>query len=304
MERTLTGRKIAIVGASGQLGKPALKALLSKGVHTITAIQRNESTSEFSSEVIVKRGSFEDESFLVNALQGQDAVVVIVPIPNMDLGDRFIRAAAKAKVPYILPTEFGVDTPNVENEHSMMAPKVARRRLVEELGVSSWIAVINSFWLDANVQSGLWGIDVKGRKVEMLKNADAKISTTTVSRSGEGIAVLLSLPETELAQFKNSSYYYSSFELSQRDIFEAVKRATGTKDADWDIRERDATQVIEETESKIREGDGYAEWCRLFVMFFQGFQGSNYEDKAIKLQEYGLQKENLDAVVKQAIADL
>ncbi|KAL6890513.1 hypothetical protein GGI43DRAFT_430627 [Trichoderma evansii] len=304
MQRKLTGRKIAIVGASGQLGKPTLKALLSKGVHTITAIQRNESTSEFPSEVIVKRGSFEDESFLVDALQGQDAVVVIVPIPNMDLGDRFIRAAAKARVPYILPTEFGVDTPNFENEHSMMAPKVARRRLVEELGVSSWIAVIVNFWLDANIQSGLWGIDVKDRKVEMLKNAEVKISTTTVSRSGEGIAVLLSLPETELAQFKNKSYYYSSFELSQRDIFEAVKRATGTKDADWDIREKDATQVIEESELKIREGDGYAEWYRLFVMFFQGVHGSNYEDKAVNLQEHGLLEENLDTVVKQAVANL
>lgn len=304
MDRTLTGRKIAIVGASGQLGKPTLKALLSKGVHTITEIQRNESTSDFPSEVIVKRGSFEDESFLVDALQGQDVVVVIVPIPNMDIGDRFIRAAAKARVPYILPTEFGVDTPNFENEHSMMAPKVARRRLIEELGVSSWIAVINSFWLDANVQTGLWGIDVKGRKVELFKNAEAKVSTTNVPRSGEGIAVLLSLPETELAQFKNKSYYYSSFELSQRDIFEAVKRATGTKDADWDIRERDATQVIEEAEAKIQEGDGYAEWYRLFVKFFQGVKGSNYEDKAVDLQEYGLPKENLDAVVKQAIADL
>jgi uncharacterized protein YbjT (DUF2867 family) len=304
MERTLTGRKIAIVGASGQLGKPTLEALLSKGVHTITAIQRNESTSEFPSEVTVKRGSYEDESFLVDALQGQDVVVVIVPIPNMDLGDRFIRAAAKARVPYILPTEFGVDTPYFENEHSMMAPKIARRRLIEELGVSSWIAVINNFWLDANVGSGLWGISAKDRKFELLRNADAKISTTTVSRSGEGIAVLLSLPETELAQFKNSSYYYSSFELSQRDIFEAVKRATRTTDADWDIKERDAAQVVEEAEAKVREGDGYAEWYRLFVKFFQGDQGSNYEDKAIDLQAYGLPEENLDTVVKQAIANI
>ncbi len=74
--------------------------------------------------------------------------------------------------------------------------------------MSSWIAVIVNFWLDANIQSGLWGIDVKGRKAGILTGADAKISTTTVSRSGEGIAVLLSLPEVELAQYKNTSYYY------------------------------------------------------------------------------------------------
>ena len=255
-------------------------------------------------EVIVKKGSFDDESFLVASLKGQDVLIIIVPIPNMDLGDQFIRAAAKAGVPYILPTEFGVDSPLVENEHSMMAPKVARRRLIEGLGVSSWIAVIVNFWLDANVQSGLWGIDVKARKAEIFKGADAKISTTTVSRSGEGIAALLSLPEFELARYRNNSYYFSSFELSQRDIFEAVKRATGTNDADWETTERDPSDIIGETELKILEGDGYAEWYRLFVKFFLGIQGSNYQNKAVDLRNYGLPNENLDEVVKSTIAEI
>jgi uncharacterized protein YbjT (DUF2867 family) len=304
MANPLTGRKIAIVGASGKLGKPTLQALLSKGVHTITAIQRNDSTSELPPTVAVKKGSFTDETFLVGALEGQDVLLIIVPIPNMDIGSFFIRAAAKAGVPYILPTEFGVDTPKVENEHSMMAPKMARRRLIEELGVSSWIAVIVNFWLDANIQNGLWGIQVKDRKVEIFKGADAKISTTTVSRSGEGIAVLLSLSEAELAKHKNKSYYFSSFELSQRDIFEAVKRATGTKDVDWDITEKDAAEIIRQSELKIREGDGYAEWYRLFVMFFQGIPGSNYEGKVVDLRGHGLPNENLDTVVRQAIVEM
>jgi uncharacterized protein YbjT (DUF2867 family) len=304
MNHPLTGRKIAIVGASGKLGKPTLDALLSKGIHTITAIQRNESTSEFPPEVAVKKGSFTDETFLVGVLKGQDVLIVMVPIPNMGIGDQFIHAAAKAGVPYILPTEFGVDTPKVETEHSMMAPKIARRRLIEELGVSSWIAVIVNFWLDANVQSGLWGIDVKGRRAEILKGADAKISTTTVLRSGQGIAVLLSLPEAELAQYKNKSFYYSSFTLSQRDIFEAIKRATGTKDADWLITEKEASQAIQESEHRIQGGDGYAEWYRLFVMFFQGFQGSNYEDKVANLQDYGLSDEDLDEVIRNAIVKI
>jgi hypothetical protein len=137
--------------------------------------------------VLVKKGSFANESFLVKALEGQYALLVIVPIPNMDLGNLFIHAAARAGVPYILPTKFGVDAPKVENEHSMMAPKMARRRLIEELGVSSWIAVIVNFWLDANIQSGLWGVQVGDRKAEIFKGADAKISTTTVVRCGEGI---------------------------------------------------------------------------------------------------------------------
>ncbi|KFZ22738.1 hypothetical protein V502_02779 [Pseudogymnoascus sp. VKM F-4520 (FW-2644)] len=63
-------RKIAIVGGSGSVGSPTVKALLSHGIHTITAISRSESTATFPSSVIVKRGSYNDEEFLTKALKG------------------------------------------------------------------------------------------------------------------------------------------------------------------------------------------------------------------------------------------
>jgi uncharacterized protein YbjT (DUF2867 family) len=298
------GRRIAIFGANGNLGKPTLWALLSKGTHTITVIQRLESTAVFPPEVIVKRGSLTDEPFLRETLTGQDALVIIVPIPNMDLGDLIINAALKAGVPYILPTEFGVDSPKVVGVHSMMAPKVARRELIERTATSSWIAVICNFWFDANLQSGLWGFDISNRKAIIFKGADAKISTTTLTRTGEGIALLLSLPEAELSQYKNKSFYISSFEVSQREIFEAIKRATGTKDKDWQITERDADKIIEESDRKIEAGDRFAEWTKLFVKFFQGMDGSNYEHRAVDLNRFGIPTETLYNVVCQAVTRL
>jgi hypothetical protein len=39
-------------------------------------------------------------------------------------------------------------------------------------------------------------------------------------------------------------------------------------------------------------------------MFFQGIQGSNFEDKVVDLREYGLPTEDLDGVIKQAIAEI
>jgi nucleoside-diphosphate-sugar epimerase len=299
-----SGRKIAIIGANGNLGKPTLRALLSKGIHTITVIQRLESTAVFPSEVTVKKGSLTDEPFLVETLTGQDALIIIVPIPNMDLGDLIIDAALRAGVPHILPTEFGVDSPKVAGEHSMMAPKVARRELTERTATSSWIAVICNFWLDANIQDGLWGFDISNRKAHIFKGADAKISTTTLTRTGDGIALLLSLPEAEFSQYKDRSFYISSFEVSQREIFEAIKRATGTKDENWRITEKDADEIIRECDPKIEDGDGFAEWTRLFVKFFQGMDGSNYEDKAVDLSRLGMPLESLDGVVCQAVAGL
>ena len=176
--------------------------------------------------------------------------------------------------------------------------------MIENSGTSSWIAVISNFWLDLNIQTGLWGFDVKGRKAEIFKGADAKISITTLARTGQGVAALLSLPDAELAQYKNNSFYIASFELSQREIFEAIKRATATKDADWNIKERDGTEIIRECEPKIRAGDSFAEWTRLFAMFFQGMNGSNYQDKVVDLSKYGVAAENLDEVVCRAVAGI
>ena len=68
--------------------------------------------------------------------------------------------------------------------------------------------------------------------------------------------------------------------------------------------EKEASEAVREAEPKIREGDGYAEWYRLFVLFFQGIRGSNYEDKVADLREYGLPKEDLDDVVKRAINEM
>jgi hypothetical protein len=92
--------------------------------------------------------------------------------------------------------------------------------------------------------------------------------------------------------------------VSQREIFEAIKRATGTKDENWRITEKDADEIIRECDPKIEDGDGFAEWTRLFVKFFQGMDGSNYEDKAVDLSRLGMPLESLDGVVCQAVAGL
>jgi uncharacterized protein YbjT (DUF2867 family) len=104
------GRKIAIIGANGHVGDPTVKALLAQGVHTITAVQRLEATSNFSSEVVIKSGDLQDESFLASAFQGQDVVVLMPPLPHIiSIQEPAVRAAAKVGVPYILPAEYGPD---------------------------------------------------------------------------------------------------------------------------------------------------------------------------------------------------
>lgn len=90
-------RKIAIVGGSGSVGSPTVEALLSQGIHAVTAISRSKSTATFPSGVTVKRGSYNDENFLVEALKGQDVLILQLQFMALDSQIPLINAAAKLR---------------------------------------------------------------------------------------------------------------------------------------------------------------------------------------------------------------
>ena len=72
------GRKIAIVGASGTIGDPTLAAMVGTGIHIITVLSRATSDTSFPAGVQVKKGNYNDQSFLISALQGQDVVLLTI----------------------------------------------------------------------------------------------------------------------------------------------------------------------------------------------------------------------------------
>ncbi|KAF4960206.1 hypothetical protein FGADI_1226 [Fusarium gaditjirri] len=187
------GRAIAIIGSSGQVGLPTVKALLASGTHTITAVQRIEATSTFSPEVIVKSGNLEDESFLASTFQGHDAVVLMPPLPQLvSLQEPAVRAAAKAGVPYILPAEFGPDpfASQLIEENQLLQDKKKICDLIEKLGVSSWISVAV-----AKIWTGAVG----------------KVDTSSVAQTGQATAAVLGLPGQDLSRHKNKAFYAPSF---------------------------------------------------------------------------------------------
>ncbi|KAJ3461142.1 hypothetical protein MRS44_009695 [Fusarium solani] len=309
MAPTIQGRKIAITGGSGQLGKPTIESLLKLGVHTITAIQRPGATSTFPAGVIVKKGNLEDEAFLADVLKGQDALVLMPPLPQLvQLQEPAIRAAAKVGVPYVFPSEFGPDpfAGQLVEENGLLIAKKSIRDLIEKLGVSSWVSVAIGPWLDDGLAAGLWGIDAKARKATIWRGADAKVNTATIAHTGQAVAAALSLPEADLAKYKNKAVYTPSFYLTQREILDAVQRATGTTDADWDIESRNVNEVAKEYEEKISQGDGFAPFVKFFVTHFLKGHGGDFNHKVDaaelkKLEQLGLQKENLDQAVKAAL---
>lgn len=78
--------RVAIVGASGQTGKPLIKEALEQG-HEVIAIARSPEKIAFNDPKVTKRqGDAFDEASIIAALEGADAVITTVG--KTDLRDK------------------------------------------------------------------------------------------------------------------------------------------------------------------------------------------------------------------------
>ena len=100
---------VAIVGATGSVGEYITKHLLQNGKHTVTAITRAESKSKMPEGVKVAKVDYDDQNSLVQALKGQDALIITMSTGKLEQSDKLIDAAAEAKVGWIMPNEYGPD---------------------------------------------------------------------------------------------------------------------------------------------------------------------------------------------------
>ncbi|KAF2826888.1 NAD(P)-binding protein [Ophiobolus disseminans] len=301
------GRKIAMVGATGTIGSVTLAALLKTNIHTITAITRTESSATFPSGVTVKKGDYSDASFLASALEGQDVLILQVNMmPNaMESQVTLIEAAAKAGVPWVLPTEFGSDIYSpIARDFPMTGMKKKYRDLIEEKGLS-WIGIVNNPWFDWSMKQGLWSIDIPGRKATIYDSGDVKFNTATLGQVGRGVAALLSLPDDKLDAYKNKPVYLRSFLITQREVLDSAIRAMGTKESDWEILKQEPEVAIKASRDAVAAGNPFAFVGEFYLAHMQEGRGGNYEEKAAKDAEVlGLKGESLDEVIKRVVEEL
>lgn len=101
--------------AGGNVGKFIAEALLKTGDHAVTALTRFHSKSQLPEGVITKHIDYEKPETLVEALKGQDALVITLSgMAPPQTESKLINAAGEAGVRWILPSEFAPDTANEE----------------------------------------------------------------------------------------------------------------------------------------------------------------------------------------------
>lgn len=310
-------RNVAFAGATGQLGSVIVQELLKSGKHTVTAIVRSDSKSQPPEGVQVAKVDYANESTIVEALKGQDALIIIMNTSAPpDTSAKLVEAAAKAGVRWLLPDEWGGSGVNLEWERDVFLgpPKQAIRESIEKLGVGSWTGISGGFWYEFSLSTykEMYGFDFQNKEVTFFDDGNARINTSTWEHEARAVTNLLSLkilPDDESDEsitldrnFKNKFAFLSSFRVSQRDMFESVKRVTGTTDADWTVKSVNSKERYEEGLKDFQSGNMFG-----FVKFL--YARTFYPDEPVLFEKYGplandtlnLPKEDLDTCTKKAI---
>jgi hypothetical protein len=234
------------------------------------------------------------------------------PTAPRDTHSKLVQAAAKAGIRYIMPNGYGPDIDNIKLGEDVMLGPVAKanRDEIESLGMQ-WITVCCGFWYDYSLAGGdtRFGFDFNKRSLTLYDDGNTKISTSMLSQVGRAVAKVLSLkgfPKDEndnsltLSTFLNKGVYIKSFAVSQRDIFESVKRVTGTTDADWTITHEDTKKRYEDGLAQVKMGNMAGFGKLLYARTFYPDASSDLSDR-VQNELLGLPEENLDESTKVGI---
>ncbi|PYH46050.1 aromatic alcohol reductase [Aspergillus saccharolyticus JOP 1030-1] len=219
--------KVAIAGASGNLGPSIVQELLAAGLE-VTALTRQDSNKTFDERVKVSAVDYDSPESLQSALQGQDVVVDARAIVPSESTIRLIDAAIAAGVTRFIPSEFGTDTLNPRSaELPVFANKVASRQYLEQVAQSSPLSYSLLFtgpFLDFGLRTGFL-VNLAGPVAELYGGGDRRVSSTTLQGIGRAVVGIV----RNLEATKNAALYISEADVTQKQLIELSGKKLETK---------------------------------------------------------------------------
>ncbi|KAG9502160.1 hypothetical protein J7337_004985 [Fusarium musae] len=294
-------RKVAVIGASGNVGKSTVKALLQEGFQ-VTGLTRESSNSTLPPGINTVKTDYSEES-LVEALRGHDAVVSMAS--GIAVGQIFplqkllVDAAVKAGVKFFVPSEFGVDTANPEAPKAIpfVQDKIDTLDYIKaKNGELSWIAIVSGAMFDWGLNiPGFGGFNIPARTATLYDGGDIAYEATNLDQAGRAIAK--SLRNLEIT--RNQHVYVNSFTVTQNDVLCALEKATGDK---FQVSDGTVEGLWESGAEQVRNGDAMGAVAQIFGAIYGKGGVANYSvDKGLWNDKIGLPGENLEEFVKDYI---
>ncbi|RAL03681.1 aromatic alcohol reductase [Aspergillus ibericus CBS 121593] len=239
-------RKVALAGASGNLGQAILNQLL-KHSFQVTVLSRLRSTHTFPPLVKIRHVDYGSQPSLMTALHGQDAIVSTLPPNALDHQLLLIDAAAAAGVRRFIPSEFGSDTSNpmcaaLPVYHSKIE---TQKRLADRSGLTYTIICTGPF-LDWGLTHGF--MNIQNKTVTLYGTGDHIFSTTTLSTIGRAVCAVLARP----AETENRVIRVHDIATTQNHLFQMAQKVVGSDG--WVVQRRSVEEMYENSWTAFQQG--------------------------------------------------
>ncbi|EHY57806.1 oxidoreductase CipA-like protein [Exophiala dermatitidis NIH/UT8656] len=274
--------KVAIAGATGNLGLPILNKVLSAG-YPVTVLTRkgssNTSKLPQNSAITIREVDYSDVASLTSALQGINVVVSVLATAVVGGQTPLIEAAVAAGVSRFIPSEFGSNTVN-PNAAQLPVFKgkvetlgVLKSKVQSNPGSFSYTQIINGPFFDWGLEHGFI-INPAKHTADIYNGGDVYFSTTTLDTIGDAVVgVIRNLDKTA-----NRPLYIQDARVTQNQLIQYAKEKDGKE---WSITHKDTNKVREESFNELKKGSdgniGAAMVGFILSAIFDPEYGSDFE---------------------------
>ncbi|KAH8906427.1 NAD(P)-binding protein [Coniochaeta sp. PMI_546] len=286
-------KNVAIIGGSGNVGRPILEELVAAGFN-VTALTRATSTSTFPEGVTVKKVDFGSPESLKEAFAGQDAVVSAIATVAVGAQQPIIDAAIAVGVKRYIPSEFGINTRLTPGTTigKILAGKVA---VVDYLKTKenpsfSWTGVSTGMFFDWGLKH-IVGIDFEQKTARVVDSGNEKFQASNVHFVGKAVASILKHPE----QTANKYLSVASFNVSLNEIIKTIEELTGTT---YTVNKVSSADLQKLGEEKLSKGDYSAFGPLVTAWNYADGAGKGLTPETSANELLGLKEEDLKETVK------
>lgn len=217
----MTAKVVAIVGASGYVGKFFTDELLQVNAFEIRILTRSSSVESAPFEEFKKRGaslhviSYDDISSITRAFEGVDVVIATVAGSALASAQLpLIKAAKAAGVKTYFPSEYGGAFENENHPSAVIRAKKTVLKAAKETGLP--VTIVSNGGFPEYCLIPPLGYAFAEKKVTIWGDGNSKITWTTARSVAQWVANVLKTTPIEWLQNKYLNIQGSSF--SPNDI--------------------------------------------------------------------------------------
>ncbi|KAI0845643.1 NAD(P)-binding protein [Daldinia vernicosa] len=246
--------RVALAGATGNIGTPVLEALLSSDFN-VTALSRiggNSSKLKPHPNLTIKEVDFSSVESLTPALVGVQVVVSCVATLAMGDQDPPIDAAAAAGVRRFIPAEFGIDSMNplCRQLPIVGVSKAKTQQRLREKSRSNpgftYTAIANGLFLDWCLEEKII-LNIPEHTATLYNGGDVKFSASLLSDIAKAVLGVIAHQDETASRV----VYIQSALITQNQLIQYVKDKDGKE---WNTVVKDTEDLRQESLAALAEG--------------------------------------------------